>query len=188
MKKSLCLLLFPLLSGCVVTSEIVEIQPSVYSLSEYNEIEGSGSSVRNRLVKQGKDFCRKQGKTFSLENSHYRGDETEITFVCLNKDPSPDSANDSVSPNNAATSGIRKRYEIFQTLDRNNALARECEMDSGMSCVGNINKVVLLRFEQDDPIIYDGKLVNVMDPEIQDTYRYQTREKLVKTVPVILVK
>ncbi|GAB1824920.1 hypothetical protein [Turicimonas sp. TL08] len=70
-------------------------------------------------------------------------------------------------------------YEVFQVLDDGNALARECE-PFGSLCLGKI--VLLTRRESS---FYDGLKVKIQNPTIEGTFRYESRDHLTRTVPVL---
>ena len=88
MKQTLLILPILLLTGCTSTS-IYETRPSVYQLSKSSEQVHLGSELKERLMRQGKEFCRKKGGELILEAQHtsnrienYQPSTALIEFSC----------------------------------------------------------------------------------------------------------
>ncbi len=73
-----------------------------------------------------------------------------------------------------------KTYKVFQVLSDGNALAFECKSPNDEFCLGET--VLLLRR---DSAFYDGLRVTLTKPTIEGTFRYETRNNFIKTVPII---
>ncbi|MCM1501782.1 MAG: hypothetical protein NC115_03840 [Bacteroidales bacterium] len=77
-------------------------------------------------------------------------------------------------------------YEVFQVLENGNALAKET-LFKGMSNILNLGAVVLIVADGSSSY-YDDQFITA--PEGKEfrqvgTYRYQTKDEYVKTVPAI---
>lgn len=59
------------LTGCITTSEVMEVRPGVYTMSQSNEWTDSVTKVRQDLIDLGKQYCAKTKKTFYLEESGF---------------------------------------------------------------------------------------------------------------------
>jgi len=81
-----------LLSGCVSTSDVLEMGKDTYSVSATADGYRSASSARQSAFEAGKEMCTKQGKRFMFMNeskSRTRmGIDTtvDVTFKCLSED------------------------------------------------------------------------------------------------------
>ncbi len=73
-----------------------------------------------------------------------------------------------------------KTYQVFQVLPDGNALAFKCDSEYDKHCLGEVVFLV-----QRDVSFYDGLKVTIPKPTIEGTYRYETRNGFVKTVPVV---
>lgn len=73
-----------------------------------------------------------------------------------------------------------KTYRVFQVLPDGNALAFECDSEYDKYCYGD----VALLAKREKPF-YDGIKVNIPKPTIEGTYRYETRNNFIKTVPIV---
>ena len=73
-----------------------------------------------------------------------------------------------------------KTYRVFQVLPDGNALAFECDSEYVKYCYGD----VALLAKREKPF-YDGIKVNIPKPTIEGTYRYETRNNFIKTVPIV---
>ena len=73
-----------------------------------------------------------------------------------------------------------KTYRVFQVLPDGNALAFVCDSEYDKYCYGD----VALLAEREKPF-YDGIKVTIPKPTIEGTYRYETRDNFIKTVPIV---
>lgn len=73
-----------------------------------------------------------------------------------------------------------KTYQVFQVLPDGNALAFKCDSEYDKHCLGEVVFLV-----QRDVSFYDGLKVTIPKSTIEGTYRYETRNGFVKTVPVV---
>ena len=73
-----------------------------------------------------------------------------------------------------------KTYRVFQVLPDGNALAVECDSEYDKYCYGD----VALLAKREKPF-YDGIKVTIPKPTIEGTYRYETRDNFIKTVPIV---
>jgi len=77
----------------------------------------------------------------------------------------------------AFSESIRVVGRIFQTLDEHNALVM----------LEDWNVVYVQTPENSETILYDGKKLNFTG-EVLGTYRYENKDKIMKTVPVVEIK
>ncbi len=79
------------LSGCVATSEVLEMGKDTYSVSATADGMRSAASARQSAFEAGRDMCAKQGKRFMFVNesmSHTRmaiDTTVDVTFRCLSE-------------------------------------------------------------------------------------------------------
>ncbi len=88
MKRVLLTVSTLLLAGCA-SKAIYETTPSVYQLSKSNEKVQLGSQIKEELIREGKDFCRKKGGELVLKSqratnkiANYQPSSAQIEFVC----------------------------------------------------------------------------------------------------------
>jgi outer membrane murein-binding lipoprotein Lpp len=80
-----------LLSGCVSTSDVLEMGKDTYSVSATADGMRSAASARQSAFEAGKDMCTKQGKRFmfmneSMSRTRMGIDTTvDVTFKCLSE-------------------------------------------------------------------------------------------------------
>lgn len=85
MKKRLFIaVLTVMLSGCVTTSGPVNVGVNQYMMTKQSDWALGGSLVVVELVQEGKAFCAKEGRQFSLIDSAYKDHPSSgmITFRC----------------------------------------------------------------------------------------------------------
>ena len=79
------------LSGCVSTSEVLEMGKDTYSVSATADGMRSAASARQSAFEAGRDTCAKQGKRFMLANESmsrtrmWIDTTVDVTFRCLNE-------------------------------------------------------------------------------------------------------
>ena len=73
-----------------------------------------------------------------------------------------------------------KTYKVFQVLPDGNALAFKCDSEYDKHCFGEVVFLV-----QREVPFYDGLKVTIAKPIMEGTYRYETRDAFVKTVPIV---
>ena len=76
-----------------------------------------------------------------------------------------------------------KHYEVFQVIDRG-SLAFKCQRGPDFPCTGFV--VLIPRSVVAKP--WDGMVIALKNTKVIDTYTYETREKLTKTVPIVTGK
>ena len=82
------------LSGCVSTSEVLEMGKDTYSVSATADGMRSAASARQRAFEAGREMCTKQGKRFMLANEStsptrmWIDTTVDVTFRCLNENDS----------------------------------------------------------------------------------------------------
>lgn len=77
--------------------------------------------------------------------------------------------------------GHSKSFHVFQVLDQTHALAFTCESRWSDYCLGDAALIVV----NDDTLLYDGKRITIENPIVRDTYRYENKQGIQKTVPII---
>ncbi len=79
------------ISGCVATSDVLEMGKDTYSVSATADGLSSAASARQSAFETGRDMCSKQGKRFmflneSMSRTRMAIDTTiDVTFRCLNE-------------------------------------------------------------------------------------------------------
>ena len=79
------------LSGCVSTSEVLEMGKDTYSVSATADGMRSAASARQSAFEAGRETCTKQGKRFMLANESmsrtrmWIDTTVDVTFRCLNE-------------------------------------------------------------------------------------------------------
>jgi hypothetical protein len=80
------------LSGCAAPSQVVEIDPGLYSLNVGAlGIEGGEAAARNRALVAASAYCTKQGQHLSLQGENSKGPvewgsaagSATVTFRCV---------------------------------------------------------------------------------------------------------
>lgn len=79
------------------------------------------------------------------------------------------------------TIGHSKSFHVIQVLDRTHALALTCESQWAEYCSGDVALILV----PEGTLLYDGKRVTIKNPIVRDTYSYENRQGLQKTVPVV---
>ena len=84
-------------------------------------------------------------------------------------------------PEKNAVSEEHKAYEVFQVIDRG-ALALKCNHGAMSSCTGHV--VLIPKSIVSRP--WDGMIITLKNTKVIDTYRYETVNEFMKTVPVVI--
>lgn len=106
--------------------------------------------------------------------------------IPLLADPNPTEVPEFIyttGPNKQAVVDESKSYEVFQVIERG-ALALKCNHGAMSSCTGPV--VLIPKSVVAKP--WDGMVIRLKDTKVIDTYSYETRNDMIKTVPVVVGK
>lgn len=88
MKRALVAVSVLLLAGCA-SKALYESTPGVYELAKSNDKVMFGSQVKEELIREGKNYCRKKGGEFVLKSQRsankigkYQPSSAKIEFAC----------------------------------------------------------------------------------------------------------
>lgn len=87
MKKILALVSVLTLVGCGSTG-VVPVGQNRYMISDSSSLSWNGGSVMANIIKEGSEFCSKQGKQFELIGNKtedaglYKSATAEVYFTC----------------------------------------------------------------------------------------------------------
>ena len=131
-------------------------------------------------MKYSDGFMKKVTLSLLLTSSVLVGCES---IPLINESPAPEVPEfiHTTGPEKNAVSDELKAYEVFQVIERG-ALALKCNHGAMSSCTGRV--VLIPKSIVSRP--WDGMIITLKNTKVIDTYRYETRNEFMKTVPVVI--